>query len=92
MKTALMKAETALRSRSATSFRYAAITNNPGGFPRAVELFDFYSEPGGLPIAVDGQLIGAIGVSGMNSGEDEACAIEGLTSVFGDRVTLPVYQ
>ena len=91
MKTALMKAETALRSRSATSFRYAAITNNPGGFPRAVELFDFYSEPGGLPIAVDGQMIGAIGVSGMASGEDEACAVEGLTSVFGDRVAVPVY-
>ena len=91
MKTALMKAETALRSRSATSFRHAAITNNPGGFPRAVGLFDFYSEPGGLPIAVDGQLIGAIGVSGMASGEDEACAVEGLTSVFGDRVTVPVY-
>ena len=91
MKTALMKAETALRSRSATSFRYAAVTNNPGGFPRAVELFDFYSEPGGLPIAVDGQLIGAIGVSGIASGEDEACAIEGLRSVFGDRVAVPVY-
>ena len=91
MKTALMKAETALRSRSTTSARYAAITNNPGGFPRAVELFDFYSESGGLPIAVDGQIIGAIGVSGMQSGEDEACAVQGLTSVFGDRVAVPVY-
>jgi len=91
MKTALLKAETALRSRSATSFREAAVTNNPGGFPRAVSLFDFYSEAGGLPIAVDGQLIGAIGVGGMASGDDEACAVEGLTSVFGDRVTVPVY-
>lgn len=91
MKTALMKAETALRSRSATSFRHAAVTNNPGGFPRAVGLFDFYSESGGLPIAVDGQLIGAIGVGGMASGEDEACAVEGLKSVFGDRATVPVY-
>jgi uncharacterized protein GlcG (DUF336 family) len=91
MTTALRKAETALRSRSVTSFRHAAVTNNQGGFPRAVALFDFYSESGGLPIVVDGQMIGAVGVSGTTSGEDEACAVEGLRSVFGDRVAVPVY-
>lgn len=91
IKTAELKAETARRSRSATSARHAGVTNNPAGFPRAVELFDFYDEPGGLPIVVDGQMIGAIGVSGTENGEDEACAVAGLEAVFGDRVTLPVY-
>ena len=91
MKTALLKAETALRSRSPTSVRNAAVTNNRGGFPRVVGLFDFYTEPGGVPIVVDGQMIGAIGISGMASGENEACAAHGLTTVFGDRATVPVY-
>ncbi len=91
MQTASLKAETSRRSRSATSARSAGVANNPAGFPRAVILFDFYDEPGGLPIVVDGQMIGAIGVSGMASGEDEACAVEGLTAVFGDRVLVPIY-
>jgi len=92
METAMLKAETALRSRSPTSARDAAVKNNRGGFPRVVGLFDFYTEPGGVPIVVDGQMIGAIGISGMASGEDEACAVEGLRSVFGNRATVPVYQ
>jgi glc operon protein GlcG len=91
IKTAKLKAETARRSRQATSARYAGVTNNPTGFPRAVELFGFYDQPGGLPIVVDGQMIGAIGVSGVADGEDEACAVAGLKAVFGDRVTVPVY-
>jgi hypothetical protein len=36
-------------------------------------------------------MIGAIGVGGGAGGGDENCAIEGLTAVFGDRVTVPVY-
>jgi glc operon protein GlcG len=91
IKTAKLKAETARRSRQVTSARYAGVTNNAGGFPRAVELFKFYDQPGGLPIVVDGQMIGAIGVSGVAGGEDEACAVAGLKAVFGDRVALPVY-
>lgn len=91
IKTALLKAQTAQRSRSATSARAAAVINNPGGFPRSVRLFDYYSKPGGLPIVVDGQMIGAIGVSGMADGRDEACAVRGLQAVFGDRVAVPVY-
>jgi uncharacterized protein GlcG (DUF336 family) len=91
MQTAVLKAETARRSRSATSARSAGAINNPAGVPRAVGLFDFYDEPGGLPIVVDGQMIAAIGVSGTSSGQDEACAVAGLQAVFGNRVTVPVY-
>jgi uncharacterized protein GlcG (DUF336 family) len=91
METALLKAETARRSRSATSARSAGAMNNPTGVPRAIGLFDFYDEPGGLPIVVDGQMIGAIGVSGTSNNQDETCAVTGLKAVFGDRVLVPVY-
>jgi len=48
--------------------------------------------PGGVPIVVDGQMIGAIGVGGgAGGGGDENCAIEGLKAAFGEHVTLPVY-
>jgi uncharacterized protein GlcG (DUF336 family) len=36
---------------------------------------------GGLPIIVDGKLIGALGVSGGSSAEDEACAEAGATAL-----------
>jgi uncharacterized protein GlcG (DUF336 family) len=46
---------------------------------------------GGIPIVVDGDMIGAVGAGGTPGGNDEACAIEGLKAAFGDRVLLPVY-
>ncbi len=88
--TSLLKAETALRGRGPTSSREAGAHNNPGGFPRSIPLFNFYSKAGGVPIVVDGQLIGSVGVSGTD-GDDEACAVAGLQAAFGDRVTVPVY-
>ena len=36
---------------------------------------------GGLPIRVDGQLIGGIGVSGASEEQDEACADAGLAAI-----------
>jgi uncharacterized protein GlcG (DUF336 family) len=91
IRTALLKSQTSQRSREATSARAASLINGPAGLPRSVLLFDFYSVPGGLPIVVNGQMIGAIGVGGGAGGGDEACAIAGLTTVFGDRVAIPVY-
>ena len=90
MQTALLKAETALRGRGPTSSREAGVQNNPGGYPRSVTLFGFYSVAGGVPIVVDNQLIGSVGVSGTD-GNDEACAVAGLQAAFGDRATVPVY-
>jgi len=87
---AMLRAQTALQSRDPTSARGAGLQNRPYGLPRSVLLFEWHTEPGGLPIVVDGQMIGAIGVGGADSG-DEACAITGLQSVFGDRVAVPVY-
>lgn len=36
---------------------------------------------GGVPITVDGKLIGALGVSGGSSAEDEACAAAGAAAL-----------
>ncbi|HEV3332443.1 MAG TPA: heme-binding protein [Bryobacteraceae bacterium] len=89
--TALLKAQTALKTRQPTSIRTAQLKNDPGGIPRQLAFFDFFTNSGGIPIVVDGQMIGAVGVGGGAGGGDENCAIEGLKATFGDHVTLPVY-
>jgi glc operon protein GlcG len=92
IRTALLKAETSLRSRVPTSVYTAQARNNPAGVTRTIAQFEFFTNSGGLPIVVDGQMIGAIGVGGgAGGGGDENCAIEGLKTTFGDHVTLPVY-
>jgi uncharacterized protein GlcG (DUF336 family) len=91
IRTARLKAETALRTRQPTSIRAAQLRNDPSQLPRQTMYFDLFTNAGGIPIVVDGQMIGAIGVGGGAGGGDENCAIEGLKAVFGDRVTLPVY-
>lgn len=91
MRTALLKAQTALKTRQPTSARDVPLKNDPGGWPRSAFYFNFFTEPGGIPIVVDGQMIGAAGVTGEADGGDENCAIEGLKATFGDHVTLPVY-
>ena len=91
IRTALLKAQTALRTRQPTSIRAAQLRNDPSQLPRTTMYFDLFTNSGGIPIVVDGQMIGAIGVGGGAGGGDENCAIEGLKAVFGDRVTVPVY-
>ena len=91
IRTALLKAQTALRSRQPTSMRTAQLKNDPEGTPRQLQYFGFFTNSGGIPIVVDGQMIGAVGVGGGAGGGDENCAIEGLKAAFGDHVTLPVY-
>jgi glc operon protein GlcG len=91
MKTALMKAQTALKTRQPTSIRAAQLKNDPGGIPRSAMWFNLFGISGGIPIVVDGQMIGAVGVGGGAGGGDENCAIEGLKAAFGEHVTLPVY-
>ena len=91
IRTALLKAQTALRSRQPTSIRTAQLRNDPEGMPRQLDQFGFFTNSGGIPIVVDGQMIGAVGVGGGAGGGDEACAIEGLKAAFGEHVTLPEY-
>jgi uncharacterized protein GlcG (DUF336 family) len=92
IRTALLKAQTALKSRQPTSLRAAQLRNDPSGLPRQLVQFDFFTNSGGIPIVIDGLMVGAIGVGGgAGTGGDENCAIEGLKATFGDHVTLPVY-
>jgi uncharacterized protein GlcG (DUF336 family) len=92
MHSALLKAQTALKLRQPTSIRAAQLKNDPGGLPRYSVFFNLYPVSGGVPIVVDGQMIGALGVGGIGGGDqDEMCAVAGLKSAFGDRVALPVY-
>jgi glc operon protein GlcG len=48
--------------------------------------YDIFPVPGGLPIVVDHQFIGAIGVGG--SGFDEQCAYDALVAVIGPQPPL----
>jgi glc operon protein GlcG len=52
------------------------------GRHRAYATFPFIAAQGGLPIIVDGDLIGAIGVSGVKSAEDEQIAMAAIQAVF----------
>ena len=89
--TALLKAQTALKTRQPTSIAAAQLKNDPSGLPRSSVFFNFFTVSGGIPIVVDGQMIGAVGVGGGAGGGDENCAIEGLKATFGEHVTVPVY-
>ena len=92
IRTGLLKAQTSLRSRQPTSVMNAQSKNNPAGIGRQTGNFSFFTNSGGIPIVVDGQMIGAVGVGGgAGGGGDENCAIEGLKATFGEHVTLPVY-
>jgi len=49
---------------------------------KAYATFPFIAAQGGLPIIIDGELIGAIGVSGVRSSEDEQIALTAIKTVF----------
>jgi len=42
---------------------------------------------GGVPVIINGETVGAVGVSGSSEAQDEACAIAAIDKVFGDRNT-----
>jgi glc operon protein GlcG len=91
IRTALLKAQTSLKTRQPTSINAVQLKNNPAGIPRSATYFNLFTNSGGIPIVVDGQMIGAVGVGGGAGGGDENCAIEGLKATFGEHATLPVY-
>jgi len=72
--------------------RMNPIIQNPDSELQQIQI-GLFPNSGGLPIIVNDQLIGAIGVGGGagTTGGDENCAIEGLKAAFGNRVLLPVY-
>src|SRR6266849_3251594 len=88
--TGLMKAKTALYAR-ASSGTVASRFNTVDGRLIRLDLgkqegLSYYFVPGGLPIVVDNQLIGAVGVGGGNA--DEQCAYQALVKVLGPQPPL----
>jgi uncharacterized protein GlcG (DUF336 family) len=91
VETAMLKAKTALYARtpsSAVAQRFSTVDG------RVIRLdlgkdsgLAYYFVGGGLPIVVEDQLIGAIGVGGGNM--DEQCAHQALTKVLGPQPPLP---
>ncbi|HEY5617384.1 MAG TPA: heme-binding protein [Vicinamibacterales bacterium] len=79
--TALMKAQSALRWRRATSETNKLVRN---GENLAPTFMDDFPQPGALPIVLNGQVIGAMGVS---SGDGEKCAQAAIDSVFKGQAT-----
>ena len=71
------KAETALNFKRPTKvLEDALVAGGPG--MRLLSVADVCMLEGGLPIMKDGAIIGAIGVSGMQSGQDAQVALAGL--------------
>jgi uncharacterized protein GlcG (DUF336 family) len=79
--TALMKAQSALRWRRATSETNKIVRN---GENLAPTFMDDFPQPGALPIVLNGQVIGAMGVS---SGDGEKCAQAAIDAVFKGQAT-----
>lgn len=81
------KAKTAVMFKRPTKFFEDVIKN---GRTSMVALPDFTPLQGGVPIIVDGQIIGGVGVSGaMSAAQDEELAMAGAAVLSGDR-SLPV--
>jgi len=94
VETAMLKAKTALYARTPSS-AVAQRFNTVEG--RVIRLnlgqasgLAYYFVGGGLPIVVQDQLIGAIGVGGGN--QDEMCAYTALTKVLGPQPPLTPAQ
>lgn len=90
VETGLMKAKTALYARGSSASVASRFNNIDGRMIRLdlgkAEGLSYYFVPGGLPIVVDNQLIGAVGVGGGNA--DEMCAYQALTKVLGPQPPL----
>lgn len=75
---AMTKASAAARYRRPTRAFAEAIA---GGRVAVVTFPGIVASPGGLPIMSDGKVIGAVGVSGVQGGQDEQCAKAGLEAM-----------
>jgi uncharacterized protein GlcG (DUF336 family) len=84
--TALYKAQSALYSRTSTHELANRTADNLGAQLRYYTRLNQFPVSGGMPIIVDNQLIGAIGVGGSNM--DEECAYAALTAVIGTQPPL----
>jgi glc operon protein GlcG len=85
IETGLLKAKSVLYTKDSTHARANMVANNLSLQMRWSTL-PVFPTSGGLPIVVDNQMIGAIGVGGSNM--DEECAYAALTAVVGPQPPL----
>src|SRR5580704_10540019 len=81
IETALLKAKSALRWRRPTSETNRMVRSGENLAPTFMHDFP---QPGALPIVVNGQVVGAMGVS---SGDGEKCAQAAIDAVFNGQAT-----
>jgi glc operon protein GlcG len=84
--TALLKAKSALRWRRPTSETNKMVRSGQNLAPTFMRDFP---QPGALPIVVDGQVVGAIGVSGADG---EKCGQAAIDAVFKGQATSSAAQ
>ena len=88
---ALMKAKTVLNTRQPSKAQMNAVRSGANSEARVIS-FGNFANAGALPIVVDGQFLGAIGVGGMAATvpvwSDEICAHNALTAVLGPQPAL----
>jgi glc operon protein GlcG len=89
--TALMKAKTVLNTRQPSKAQMNAVRSGANSEARVIS-FGNFANAGALPIVVEGQFLGAIGVGGMAADvprwSDEICAHNALTAVLGPQPPL----
>src|ERR1700694_829780 len=87
--TADMKARTALLNRGASKNLMNRVIRDPAAELQLIQL-GYFTNSGGLPIVVNKQMIGAVGVGGsaprVPVWSDEVCAHKALVEVFGNSV------
>src|SRR6516162_7858993 len=87
--TAEMKGRTALMDRAPSKLRMNQVTEDPTRELQFIQL-GLFANSGGLPIVVNKQMIGAVGVGGsaprVPVWSDEICAHKALGEVFGPSV------
>jgi len=80
--TALLKAKSALRWRRATSETNRIVRS---GENLAPTFMNDFPQPGALPVVINGQVVGAMGVSGADG---EKCAQAAIDAVFKKQATV----
>jgi len=90
--TSEMKARTALMGREPSKVRMNRVIQNPDTELQQIQL-GLFPNSGGLPIIVNDQMIGAVGVGGSaprvaQGWSDEICAHKALTEVLGPQPPL----
>jgi len=80
--TALMKAKGAARYRTATHRTAEFIKTLPAGLAQhALSLPELCAFQGGVPIAIEGRIVGGLGISGGNGEQDMEIALKAVAAV-----------